>query len=313
MPASDRGSTGASDRGSTSATDLEGTARAVRWLAAQTAVVALLAGVVHQLTLSTLLEGGFSYMGADISGLGAVVGLRAVQGFLLAGAALFACWPALVGGARRAANHDDGRSWPWLLAAALLPAATAAVVLLGASGDRWRLVVPVLLVLAALVLLSLAVSLAAAVWGRSTAAGRPVALALGVAALAVLAFGVGTTVAVPFAGLSETGHGGVPQVMFAYESTETADGTLLTITHDGGDRVRADRLHVEGDLAAVSGADQTREGPWNGTTSAAADGRVVEPGDTVTVGLADAEDCVVRVVYRRGADTATLGKYECSG
>lgn len=293
--------------------DRSGTARAVRWLAAGTAIVALLAGVVHQLTMSTLLEGGFSYMGADVSGIGAVLGLRSVQGFLLVGAGLFACWPALVF-VLRADGDGDGVRRAWLLAVAALPPALAAVILVGASGDRWPLVVPVLLVMAAGVLLSLSVSLTAAVtrfgWPPG-GGGRLLALPLGFAALVLVAFLVGTTAAAPLSGLAETRDVGVPAATFAFETTETANGTRLTVTHDGGDRVPADWVHIEGDLAAVPGVDRTRSGTWNGTTSPAADGRVVEPGDTVAVGLADPDDCVVRVVYRDGAVAATLDRYEC--
>jgi hypothetical protein len=302
------------------ATEHDGTTRAARWLAAQTAVVALLAGIVHRLALSTLLEGGMSYLGAGISGVGAVVGLRAVQGFVLAGAVLFACWPALVTGARRA----EGAGLPWVLAAVLLPAVTTAVVLAGASDERWPLVAPVLVVLAVVVVLSLAVSLVAAVRRRSSPVGRPVALALGVAVLAVCAFAVGTTLAAPLGaaaegqgGLVEARHGGVPQVSFAYGTTETADGTRLTVTHDGGDQVRAGNLHVEaraaGGLVAVPGANQTREGSWNGTTTRVTGGPhagvSVAPGDSVAVGVR--VDCVIRLVFREEGDAATLGKYEC--
>jgi hypothetical protein len=300
MPPNDRGTAGATDR--------DGTARAARWLAAQTVVVALLAGVVHRLTMSTLLEGGMSYMGTGGSVLGAVLGRRAVQAFLLAGAVLFACWPVLVLGARRA----EGTRLRWFLAAVLVPAAVTAVVLVGASGDRWLLVVPIVVVVAVGVLLSLAVSLLAAIHARSAPDGRLVTLALGVAVLAVCAFAVGAAAAAPLGGLVEVQqYGGVPVASFAFEPTETPDGTLLAITHDGGDRALADRVHVEGNLAPVPDADQPRPGPWNGSTSHAADGRVVEPGDSVTVGLGGSDDCVVRVVYRDGANTASLGQHEC--
>jgi hypothetical protein len=170
------------------------------------------------------------------------------------------------------------------------------------------------------VVLSLAVSLLAVLYARSTPTGRAVGLGLGIAILAVVAFTVSGAAASPLSGMVQERHadlvetrqyGAPPQAAFAFETTGTADGTRLTVTHDGGDRVRADRLRVEGDLAPVPGVDQSRSGPWNGTTSPAADGPVVEPGDPVTVGLADAESCGVRVVFRRGGDAATLGKYTC--
>jgi hypothetical protein len=317
MPASDHETATQDDSDTTTPDDRAGTARAVRWLAAQTTVVALLAGVVHQLTMSTLLEGGMSYMGADISGIGAAVGLRAVQGFLLVGAGLFACWPVLVFVLRADGDgNGGGMRRAWFLSVAALPPALAGVVLVGATGEQWLLVVPVLVALVVGILLSLVIAVAVAIpWSGESGDGRPFTLALGMAALVAVAFVAGTTVAAPLAGLSETrdvNPGGPPLATFVFEATETADGTRLTITHDGGDRIGADRIHVEGDLAAVPGADQARAGSWNGTTSADDGARVVEPDDAVTVGLASADDCVVRVVYRYRRDAATLDRYDCA-
>jgi hypothetical protein len=130
-----------------------------------------------------------------------------------------------------------------------------------------------------------------------------------------LVFGAvgGGLVGAPLGGAVET-WSGTPQVSFDYETTETADGTRLTITHDGGDAIPADGLRVQGNLTAVPGANQTRAGPWNGSTThieqAFRPGQHVAPRDQVSVGVP--EGCVVRVVYEnRAGDTATLGKYDC--
>lgn len=132
-------------------------------------------------------------------------------------------------------------------------------------------------------------------------------------ALVVGAVG-GGIVGAPLGGAVET-WSGTPQAAFDYGTTETADGTRLTITHDGGDELPAAGLRVTGNLTAVPGANQTRAGPWNGSTThierAFRPGPHVAPGDTVAVGVP--EDCVVRVVYRRGGDAATLDKYDCLG
>jgi hypothetical protein len=133
-----------------------------------------------------------------------------------------------------------------------------------------------------------------------------------VGALVIGAVG-GGLVGAPLGGAVETWRG-TPQAAFDYETTRTANGTRLTITHDGGDPVPADWFRVQGDLTAVPGANQTRTGPWNGSTThieqAFRPGPHVAPGDQVAVGVP--EDCVVRVVYaNRAGDTATLGKYTC--
>jgi hypothetical protein len=134
-----------------------------------------------------------------------------------------------------------------------------------------------------------------------------------VAAL-VVGLVAGSLLGAPLGGAVETWGGGSPLAAFDYETTETAEGTRLTITHDGGDAIPADELHLQGNLTAVPGANQTRAGAWNGSTTHLGDGRRpgpnVAPGDQVAVGVP--EDCTVRVVWESPAGaTATLGKYDC--
>lgn len=133
-----------------------------------------------------------------------------------------------------------------------------------------------------------------------------------VGALVVGAVG-GSLVGAPLGGAVETWDG-TPQAAFDYETTETANGTRLTVTHDGGDELPAAGLRLTGNLTAVPGANQTRAGPWNGSAThieqAFRPGQHVAPGDQVAVGVP--EDCVVRVVWEGPAgDSVTLGKYEC--
>jgi hypothetical protein len=134
-----------------------------------------------------------------------------------------------------------------------------------------------------------------------------------VAAL-VVGLVAGGVLGAPLGGAVETWSGGSPLAAFDYETTETADGTRLTVVHDGGDAIPADELRLQGGLTAVPGANQTRAGPWNGPTTHLGDGRQpgphVAPGDAVAVGVPD--DCTVRVVWENPAGASvTLGKYDC--
>lgn len=183
-----------------------------------------------------------------------------------------------------------------------------------ASGPAARLVhrllqaltvaVPVAYVLVPLVVVGSLVVRGQRLPGRAFVAGALVVVFVG-GALA------GSLLAAPASGLVEQ-RGGAPQVAFATDYTERDDGRgVLTVTHDGGDAVRAGRLSVEGTgVAAVPGADQTTAGPWAGEVSGewAGDPTVV-PGDSVTVGVEGA--CVVRVVYRTEWKATVLEKYTC--
>jgi hypothetical protein len=102
---------------------------------------------------------------------------------------------------------------------------------------------------------------------------------------------------------------GVPQVAFDANYTETDDGhAVVTITHEGGETVLADRLDLVSDeFATVSGVDQTSPGPWQGSVSG--EGQVAS-GDSVTVGVE--RDCTVRVVYEYAGVKNTIGIARCA-
>jgi hypothetical protein len=106
-----------------------------------------------------------------------------------------------------------------------------------------------------------------------------------------------------------------PQV--AFDGNYTAvDGNrgVVTIRHDGGDRVAVDRLVLTGEgFADVDDAEQVEPGPWQGSVSTGADGAtVVSSGDTVTVGVEG--DCRIRLVHERPAldRIHTIGLIDCA-
>lgn len=94
---------------------------------------------------------------------------------------------------------------------------------------------------------------------------------------------------------------------FEYDATEG----LLTVTHYGGDVIRADELYLRGEgFASASGADVDGPGAWAGTTSATTGGNpAVAAGDSVAVGVES--DYGIRVVWEPvDADaTATIATH----
>jgi len=98
-----------------------------------------------------------------------------------------------------------------------------------------------------------------------------------------------------------------PQAVFEVEYD--AQAGLVTVTHAGGDHVRADALAVRGQgIGAAEGADMTAPGEWAGSTSGDVDGvPAVTAGDSVTVGVTG-PDYVLRMVWESpdGSTSATL-------
>lgn len=73
-----------------------------------------------------------------------------------------------------------------------------------------------------------------------------------------------------------------PQINFAFDYD--ADAGTVTVTHQGGDAVPAERLELQGQgFADREGTDQTSAGTWAGEASG--DGDVVVAGDSVVVGV----------------------------
>ena len=143
----------------------------------------------------------------------------------------------------------------------------------------------------------------------------PLAVFANLAFVVVFITGIwlGTVAAGPAGALVEQEQGGIPQPTFETATYETDDGTVLVITHDGGDTVPAEYLRIDGEgFDDVSGVDRSEPGPWPASEATDRDGEpVVTTGDSVTVGVTDA--CVIRVLYVRGGTRGTVGKHACGG
>lgn len=87
-------------------------------------------------------------------------------------------------------------------------------------------------------------------------------------------------------GLGDRSGPVAPQVAFEFDYD--ADDGVVTVTHHGGDHVRADELLLRGSgFAEATGADMTAPGQWQGSTSGEVGDRpAVTAGDEVTVGAA---------------------------
>lgn len=72
----------------------------------------------------------------------------------------------------------------------------------------------------------------------------------------------------------------MPQVSFAFDWEEADEGGHVTITHEAGDSVDADRLSIAGDVVSVTEWDSTSDGTVRAGSSAEA---VVESGGNVRV------------------------------
>lgn len=281
---------------------MDATDRFLAFAGAQTMLVALIAGTVGGLVLFSPIGLGHSYLSTQTSGSGARLAHQVLQSVPIVVLALYVLIPIAIAGylLRYTDRHPLVPIAGAVLAVFGLP---AIVILPGVAGldghaHLWSGLVVALILLGGAVL--------------SIRVGVPDAMYANVALLFLFAVGLFVGLAmfsVPPDGLVER-VGASPQAAFAYEY-EPADGGrgILTVTHDGGDRLRAEFLSIQSDqLVDVPGAEQTASGPWPGETSGPTwrDGPVVAVNDSVTVGVE--RDCVVRVIYR---DAVTLGKYTC--
>lgn len=275
-------------------------------LALQTVAVAVLAAVAAQLV-------DFPRVDLSHSGPIAVLAFWLVAGTLVAAAVAYVAIPAVVSVAY-AREHPGGLVYfqVWALFAVL-------VVPLVAIGSL-RLLVrrsP----LAILVAAAVGVVVAIAALHREGADGSgdhtvPWAVFLNVALLALF---VGAFLWVsPWAAGYADGHttsqyGGPPGVSFDVSEREVDGGDrVLTITHDGWKPVDADAVELEGrGYTDGPGVDQTEPGQWRGETSPG-DGwgstAVIEPGDTVTIGVENSCYIVVRMA---DVDHGSLARYGC--
>lgn len=136
----------------------------------------------------------------------------------------------------------------------------------------------------------------------------------------VLCLAVGFVAVQPLAGGFADAHadtyGGYagPHATFAVEERATDSGDLvLEVTHDGGDPLLAERVHVRGEgFADVEGVDHADAGVWRGEATGEVPrrgGPAIVEGDAVTVGVAD--DCRVGFVHSNGEHYHVVFHHRC--
>ncbi|SFS02992.1 flagellin N-terminal-like domain-containing protein [Halomicrobium zhouii] len=103
-------------------------------------------------------------------------------------------------------------------------------------------------------------------------------------------------------GLGDQVSNTAPQASFStdYSSSD------LTVTHEGGDSIRAGSLYIRGS----SGVSDT--GKWPSIDSSYSDSDMVSAGNSITVGVGADSGETVRVVYQdpNGGSSATLTTWE---
>jgi hypothetical protein len=277
-----------------------------------TLLVGLLAGVVSQLTAYSLpLFPGMSYLLPGPSDPAAVLALRAVDATLLVVPLLYLAVPAVV-----VLGCPPGERWRYVAAAGVSVFGLPLVGLLGQV--VFGLAVRETLVVLGVLALLLGGFVGLSHLGDRVSGTLPAhAASLGPVFAVVLLVGTfagGYAGARVSDGLASQYGAYPPQAAFAYDYDPAGDGrAVLEIRHEGGPAIPAEELSVESDtIVPVEGANQTESGPWQGSTTAGEDGRVVDVGDAVAVGIT--EDCeAVRVVWRGEAAAATIALYECPG
>lgn len=297
-------------------------ARFLRVAMAQAAAVATLAGLVGSFALTPLplpFYGSLLYMGPEASGPAATAVPLLLQGLVLSLAVLYVVIPVAV--TAYLCRYGDLEPLQYVLSGSiavfLLPVLAGAVV--AVIGANSALLVAILLLV---VVLGTGVFAASNRDERTdTDARMPSAMFLNVALVCTVfvLYLVGAIGGAALgSGLVEQDRYGanVPQVQFEFNYTETAEGGLLSISHDGGDSIRADRLYVRGTgFSDHQRANQSGNAAWQGKTADRNDEdgsrqQFVVQGNSTTVGVTP--DCEVRVVYERDVG-ATLDVFECPG
>ena len=284
-----------------------------------TLVVGLLTGLVDALTYRSLYGPSFEYLDPAISGTAAVFGARYVQWVGLVGLMIvyvllpFAvAYVATRGDERRPSFH-----LAWAVAAIAWLPVLAVAVAVSRLGNPYTppirrvagVVIPVVFAAGLVAVHRFALARSPDDVDRRP----PIAVFANLAFVVVFIAGVwlGTLAAGPAGALVEQEDGGVPQAAFEMSEFETDDGTVLVITHDGGDAVPAENLRIDGEgFDDVSSADRTEPGPWPASEATDRNGEpVITTGDSVTVGVTDG--CVISVVYVRGGTRGILARDDC--
>ena len=288
-----------------------------------TLVVGLLTGFVDVLTGRSLYGPTFAGLEPSISGPAARFGARYVKGVGLVGVLTFyvllpfaVAYVATRGDERRPSFH-----YAWALAAVAWLPVLGVVMLAIQLENLYTTEVHLLAGVGIPVVFSaglVAVHRIALARSPDDVDRRPPLAVFANLAFVVLFVGgvwLGTVAGGPAGTFVERSDGSVPQAVFAFSETETADGTVLEVTHDGGDPIPVESLRIVGEgFENVSGTDRTEPGPWPASEATGPDGPNVVTNDSVTVGVAD--DCDIRVVYQRdqrGVAWSTLGKHACGG
>jgi FlaG/FlaF family flagellin (archaellin) len=104
-------------------------------------------------------------------------------------------------------------------------------------------------------------------------------------------------------GLGDQAQQATPQASFSWDYD--GDGPEVTITHDGGDTIQADELHVRG---VVDDSSNSIDKTWGSYTST---GSEITAGDRITVDDSNLNGYYdLRVVYEpiEGDTSATLAQ-----
>jgi len=286
--------------------------------AAQALAVGLLTGLVDAWTYrATPLVRSHDYLDPARSGTAALVGARYVEWVAVPLAlVLYLLLPFAV--AVVVSRRDDRPlllSLAWAVAAVLVvPLALLSTVLLITAAGDGRLVWPIVAVVVGVSAVLVAMHRVALARSPDDVDRRPpLAVFANIAFIVLFVAGLwlGIMAAGPAGALVEREDGGVPQVAFETAAYETDDGTVLVITHDGGDAVPAEYVRIDGEgFDDVSGVDRPEPGSWPASEATDRDGEaVVTAGDSVTVGVADG--CDIRVIYVRGSTHGTLDRHDC--
>jgi len=110
-------------------------------------------------------------------------------------------------------------------------------------------------------------------------------------------------------GLGDQAQQATPQASFSFEYTEGSPNTI-DVTHDGGDSIQANELHIRGSTTSSASIDQTWAALGSlGTTSDVTAGNSITIDGTVS-GTAPNGNYDIRVVYEpiEGDTSATLAQ-----
>ena len=107
-------------------------------------------------------------------------------------------------------------------------------------------------------------------------------------------------------GLGDQVSNTAPQASFSTDYDSGSD--LVSVTHDGGDSIKASNLYFRGSNLDLGAQDiSTSDNSWPAASASGSNSKVVA-GDSVDVGVTSAGDYTLNVVYQSatGDNSATL-------